>query len=91
MISLRRPGPSIFHQGTCCFYLAVNDPDAHHARAAAAGAEIVFGFTDQPYRSREYAALDPEGNVWAFGTDRPTAITTDSGTTDADAQPPADV
>ena len=26
---------------------------------------------DQPYGSREYAALDPEGNVWAFGTYRP--------------------
>ena len=91
MISSRRPGPSIFDQGTCCLYLAVDDPDAHHARAAAAGAEIVFGLTDQPYGSREYVARDPEGNVWAFGTYRPTAITTDSGTTDADAQPPADV
>ena len=91
MISSRRPGPSIFDQGTCCLYLAGDDPDAHLARAAAAGAEIVFGLTDQPYGSREYVARDPEGNVWAFGTYRPTAITTDSGTTDADAQPPADV
>jgi len=28
---------------------------------------------DQPYGSREYAARDPEGNVWAFGTYRPQA------------------
>ena len=79
MISSRRPGPSIFDHGTCCLYLAVDDPDAHHARAVAAGAEIVFGLTDQPYGTREYAARDPEGNVWAFGTYRPAAITTDSG------------
>ncbi len=54
-------------------YLVVEDPDAHHDRARAAGAEIVMPLTDQPYGSREYAALDPEGNVWSFGTYRPKA------------------
>jgi uncharacterized glyoxalase superfamily protein PhnB len=29
--------------------------------------------TDQDYGSREYAARDPEGNVWCFGTYRPDA------------------
>jgi uncharacterized glyoxalase superfamily protein PhnB len=77
MISSRRPGSSIFDQGTCCLYLAVDDPDAHHAQAVAAGAEIVFELTDQPYGSREYAARDPEGNIWAFGTYRPAAMITD--------------
>lgn len=52
-------------------YIAVDDPDAHHARAVAAGAEIVMPLTDQDYGSREYAASDPEGNVWSFGTYRP--------------------
>ena len=52
-------------------YVIVEDPDAHHARAAAAGAEIVMPLTDQDYGSRDYAAKDPEGNVWAFGTYRP--------------------
>jgi uncharacterized glyoxalase superfamily protein PhnB len=39
----------------------------------AAGAEIVLELTDQPYGSREYAAADPEGNVWTFGTYDPRA------------------
>jgi len=26
--------------------------------------------TDQDYGSREFAARDPEGNVWCFGTYR---------------------
>ena len=54
-------------------YLAVDDPDAHHDRAVAAGAEITMELTDQPYGSREYAARDPEGNAWYFGTYRPAA------------------
>jgi uncharacterized glyoxalase superfamily protein PhnB len=49
-------------------YVVIDDPDAHHARAVAAGAEIVRPLTDQDYGSREYAAKDPAGNVWSFGT-----------------------
>ncbi|MEU8245796.1 VOC family protein [Nonomuraea sp. NPDC048916] len=52
-------------------YIAVADPDAHLARAKAAGAEITMGLVDQPYGSREYACKDPFGNVWYFGTYRP--------------------
>jgi uncharacterized glyoxalase superfamily protein PhnB len=52
-------------------YVVVGDPDALHARAAAAGAEIVMGLTDQPYGSREFAVRDPGGNVWSLGTYRP--------------------
>lgn len=52
-------------------YVAVDDVDAHHDRAKAAGAEIVTPLTDQPYGSREYGARDLEGNVWSFGTYRP--------------------
>ena len=54
-------------------YVAVDDPDALHDRAAAAGAEIVLGLTDKEYGSREFAARDPGGNVWSFGTYRPGA------------------
>ncbi|WP_214367625.1 VOC family protein [Pseudonocardia sp. H11422] len=71
MLGTRADPPGLFDTGRCCFYLAVDDPDAHHDRAAAAGAEIVYGLVDQPYGSREYAARDPEGNVWSFGTYRP--------------------
>ena len=60
-----------FDLGPGCLYLAVDDPDAHFARAAAAGAETVMEPTDQPYGSREYAARDPEGHVWCFGTYQP--------------------
>ena len=49
-------------------YIVVGDPDAHYARATAAGAVVVRELVDQPYGSREYSALDPEGNRWSFGT-----------------------
>ncbi|MFF4242477.1 VOC family protein [Actinomadura geliboluensis] len=52
-------------------YVAVDDPDAHHDRAEAAGAEITSPLTDQDYGSRDYAARDPDGNTWYFGTYRP--------------------
>ncbi|MFC7548552.1 VOC family protein [Plantactinospora sp. GCM10030261] len=52
-------------------YVAVDDIDAHHERARAAGAEITIGLRDTDYGSREYAARDVEGYVWSFGTYRP--------------------
>ncbi|MFI7055668.1 VOC family protein [Streptosporangium canum] len=52
-------------------YIAIEDPDAHHAGAVDAGAEITRELTDQPYGSRDYACKDPEGNEWFFGTYRP--------------------
>ncbi len=60
------PGPVVL-------YVTVDDPDGLHARAVGAGVEIVMGLTDQDYGSREFAARDPHGNVWCFGTDRPSA------------------
>ncbi|MDP9341128.1 MAG: VOC family protein [Actinomycetota bacterium] len=54
-------------------YIAVDDVDAHYERARAAGAEIVRVPEDQDYGSREYAARDPEGHIWTFGTYRPGA------------------
>lgn len=64
-------GDSPFDLGPTCVYVALSDPDAHYERALAAGAEIVMPPTDQDYGSRDYAARDPEGNVWSFGTYRP--------------------
>ncbi|MDA0634589.1 VOC family protein [Nonomuraea sp. MCN248] len=64
MLGLGRPGgPGV--------YVAVDDVDAHHDRARAAGAKIIMELVDQPYGSREYAAEDPQGNAWYFGTYRP--------------------
>jgi uncharacterized glyoxalase superfamily protein PhnB len=59
---------------TTAVYLAADDPaeiDALHARAVAAGAEIVREPTDQDYGSRDVIVRDPEGNDWCFGTYRP--------------------
>jgi uncharacterized glyoxalase superfamily protein PhnB len=59
---------SLFDLGPCAIYVVVDDPDAHHDRAVAAGAEVVYPLTDQDYGSRDYAVRDPEGFVWCFGT-----------------------
>ena len=49
-------------------YVAVDDVDALHARAVAAGATILEKPVDRDYGSREFVCRDPEGNVWCFGT-----------------------
>jgi uncharacterized glyoxalase superfamily protein PhnB len=58
---------------TVSLYVIVPDPDAHHARASAAGARIVRELSDMDYGSREYSARDLEGNLWSFGTYDPNA------------------
>lgn len=52
-------------------YVVVEDIEGHYERAKAAGARIVRELQDTPYGSREYSALDHEGNPWSFGTYRP--------------------
>ena len=61
------------HAGQAWMYVSVEDPDAHCARARAAGAEIVMELTDLDYGSRDYSAKDLEGNLWSFGTYDPLA------------------
>lgn len=68
----REPDPAAHGHG---IYVVVPDADAHHARAKAAGAEIVRELTDEDYGSREYGARDLEGNSWSFGTYDPYAAT----------------
>ena len=53
---------------TMTLFAVVADPDAHHARARAAGFEILLPLRDESYGSREYSVRDPEGHVWTFGT-----------------------
>lgn len=48
-------------------YVHVDDVDAHHARARAAGATIAAEPADQEYGERTYRAIDPEGQRWIFG------------------------
>jgi uncharacterized glyoxalase superfamily protein PhnB len=56
-------------------YVAVDDADAHCQRARNAGAEIMTELHDTDYGSRDYTARDLEGNIWSFGTYRPTIAT----------------
>jgi uncharacterized glyoxalase superfamily protein PhnB len=51
-----------------CVYVA--DPDAHHARAVAAGVEVMLPLTTKDYGARDYTCRDLEGHVWTFGTYR---------------------
>jgi uncharacterized glyoxalase superfamily protein PhnB len=67
----RADGSPFALPGPVVVYAVVDDPDALHERAVAAGAEIVMGLTDQDYGSRDFAVRDPGGNVWSFGTYQP--------------------
>ena len=53
---------------TSLVHVYVDDVDAHHERARAAGAEIELEPTDQPYGDRRYDAYDLEGQLWSFAT-----------------------
>ena len=57
--------------GRVSLYIAVGDPDAIHARATQAGAEVVRELIDTDYGSREFSVRDLEGNLWSFGTYNP--------------------
>lgn len=59
--------------GTQSPYVIVPDADAHHERAVAAGAKVVYALRDEPYGGRGYSCLDPEGHLWNFGTYDPWA------------------
>ncbi|MEA2377771.1 MAG: hypothetical protein QOD13_1678 [Thermoleophilaceae bacterium] len=73
MVSSAGGGNPVFDQGVgrTTVYVAVDDVDSLHDSASAAGAEIIMPPTDQDYGSRDFAARDPEGNIWSFGTYRP--------------------
>jgi len=46
--------------------ISVDDADAHYARTAAAGANIVCEPVNRPYGVREYGASDPAAQIWWF-------------------------
>lgn len=62
MVSPREAGHS-----TMGVFVYLDDVDAHHARALAAGAEIVQAPYDEPY-GRTYTARDLDGHPWFFTT-----------------------
>ena len=54
-------------------YVIVAEIDDHYRHAVAAGVEIVMEIEDMDYGGRLYSALDPEGNLWHFGSYDPWA------------------
>lgn len=59
---------------TTCIYVVVDDPDTHCLHARNAGAVVVNEPHDNDgYPGRGYDALDPEGNIWSFGSYDPWA------------------
>ena len=54
--------------GTAAVYVVTTDPAAVHARAVAAGAEIVRELSTTDQGSSEFSVRDPEGNLWSFGS-----------------------
>ena len=58
---------------TQCCCVQVDDCDAHHAQAMAAGAVIVDALEDKDYGGKGYSARDPEGHLWWFGSYDPWA------------------
>ncbi len=64
----RLASPLTVGAATAMLAVTVEDVDAHHARALAAGADIVYAPVDQPYGVREYAVRGPEQELWSFMT-----------------------
>jgi uncharacterized glyoxalase superfamily protein PhnB len=56
--------------GTFGAYVVTDDPDGLYQRATAAGAKVAQELHDTDYGSRDFTVVDPEGNLWSFGTYR---------------------
>lgn len=65
------PATEAFPKAPATLYLTCEDPDGAHAKVKEAGGEITMELIDQDYGNREFAARDPEGNTWSFGTYEP--------------------
>jgi uncharacterized glyoxalase superfamily protein PhnB len=62
------PGDNPWSRVRQGIYARVDEVDALHDRAKAAGAEIASPLKDQDYGSRDFSARDLEGHLWGFGT-----------------------
>jgi uncharacterized glyoxalase superfamily protein PhnB len=56
--------------GCASVYVVTDEPDAVHARALSAGAQVIREMRDEDYGSRGFSVRDPEGNIWSFGSYR---------------------
>lgn len=62
-----RHGPPVRDEASShSVMVRVQDIDAHHARAVAAGAISAGTPTTYPYGERQYRAEDPAGHTWVF-------------------------
>ena len=50
----------------CRVLVRVEDVDAHHARALAAGAHVLQAPATHPYGERQYSVRDCGGHAWTF-------------------------
>jgi uncharacterized glyoxalase superfamily protein PhnB len=69
MLKAARPGtasPAQLGHGTQSLTVFVEDVDAHHQRAKAAGATIVEELHETCYGERQYGAVDLDGHHWLF-------------------------
>jgi uncharacterized glyoxalase superfamily protein PhnB len=67
----REPFKSLPAGGTL-IYCAVDDIDGLYERVNETGGDIALELTDTDYGSRDFTVRDPEGNLWSFGSYRPT-------------------
>ena len=51
-----------------CVYVRVSDADALHAEWEAAGIPGIRNPRDTDYKMREFASIDPDGNMILFGS-----------------------
>jgi len=63
-----RPASELGGRTNPSIYVVVEDADASWARVVEAGAEILMAIEDQDYGGRGFSCLDPDGNVWSFGS-----------------------
>jgi uncharacterized glyoxalase superfamily protein PhnB len=68
--SARENDSGVTEPGRFSAYVVVDEPDALCERVRAGGAEVAMDLHDTDYGSRDFAARDPEGNRWSFGTYR---------------------
>jgi uncharacterized glyoxalase superfamily protein PhnB len=71
MFGTARSDSPLHEPGKAGLYLVTDEPDAVFDAAVAAGATVQRPMVDQEYGGRGGSVLDPEGNVWSFGSYQP--------------------
>ncbi len=60
-------------------YIVVDDPDALYEQAVKHGAKILIEIKTEDYGGRGFSCMDPEGNLWNFGSYNPWEEATPNG------------